>query len=147
MEKSEDVSDKLVMTLSKELIDEQPKIGVAVKNLIAMVIGRSISDPSANLLFGGDYIFTPEIGLACGRCLLQAIQRLANFPLFGPVERPDTLTKLLFLTIKCFRRFELLEPVSWGVTNDQSDDQTGKLNTTSANIKITDSTGLSCVFF
>lgn len=71
----DDDADDLVMKASKELIDEQPKIGTAVKNLIAMVIGKSISDPATKLLFGGDYIFTPEIGLACGRCLLQAIQK------------------------------------------------------------------------
>lgn len=68
-------ANNLVMKISKELIDEQPKIGTAVKNLIAMVIGKSISDPSTKLLFGGDYIFTPEIGLSCGKCLLQAIQK------------------------------------------------------------------------
>ena len=71
----EDESDNIVMKISKEFIDEQPKIGTAVKNLIAMVLGKSISDPSTNLLFGGDYIFTPDVGLACGRCLLQAIQK------------------------------------------------------------------------
>jgi hypothetical protein len=31
-------ADNLVIKASKELIDEQPKIGTAVKNLIAMVI-------------------------------------------------------------------------------------------------------------
>ena len=67
--------EDIVRSISRELIDEQPKIGAAVKNLIAMVLGRSISDPSTNLLFGEDLVFTPEIGLACGRCLLQAIQR------------------------------------------------------------------------
>jgi hypothetical protein len=102
MENSEDVSDKLVMTLSKELIDEQPKIGTAVKNLIAMVIGRSISDPSANLLFGGDYIFTPEIGLACGRCLLQAIQRLSNFHSTWTSRTTRCIHLLFFFTTKSF---------------------------------------------
>ena len=68
-------ADNLVMVASQDLIDEQPKIGTAVKNLIAMVIGKSISDPAKKLLFGGDYIFTPEIGLACGQCLLQVIQK------------------------------------------------------------------------
>ena len=68
----------IVRKMSRELIDEQPKIGAAVKNLIAMVLGRSISDPSTNLLFGEDLVFTPEIGLACGRCLLQSIQRLLD---------------------------------------------------------------------
>lgn len=68
-------SANIVMKISKEYIEEQPKIGAAVKNLIAMVLGKSISDPSTNLLFGGDYIFTPDIGLACGKCLLQAIQK------------------------------------------------------------------------
>ena len=42
----EDESDNIVMKISKEFIDEQPKIGTAVKNLIAMVLGKSISDPS-----------------------------------------------------------------------------------------------------
>ena len=69
-------STDIVIKVSKEFMGEQPKIGTAVKNLIAMVLGKSISDPSTNLLFGGDYIFTPDIGIKCGRCLLQAIQRL-----------------------------------------------------------------------
>ena len=68
-------SNNIVSRISKEFIDEQPKIGTAVKNLIAMVLGKATSCPSASLLFEGDHIFTPEVGLSCGRCLLQAIQR------------------------------------------------------------------------
>lgn len=36
--------------------------------------------------------------------------------------------------------------MSWGVTNDQSDDQTGKLKTRSSDIKVTDTKVLSCVY-
>jgi uncharacterized membrane-anchored protein len=72
----EDKSDTMIIKMSKEIIEEKPKIGAAVKNLIAMVLGKAITNPNPTLLFGGDYIFTPEIGIACGRCLLQAIQRL-----------------------------------------------------------------------
>lgn len=74
----DDESNQIVSRISKEFIDEQPKIATAVKNLIAMVLGKSTSCPSADLLFFGDHTFTPDIALTCGRCLLQAIQRFAS---------------------------------------------------------------------
>lgn len=71
----EDKSDELLLKLSKEILNEQPKISTAIKNLISVVLGKSLTDPSTALRFGGGFIFTPDIGIACGKCLLQAIQR------------------------------------------------------------------------
>jgi hypothetical protein len=93
----EERSDDILSSFSRHLMDEQPKIGAAAKNLIAMVLGRSMTDPSNRMLFANDVHFTPDIALVCGRALLQAIQA-----------------------------FEPEDPMSWSVTHPQPEQQSGE---------------------
>jgi hypothetical protein len=93
----EELSDDILSSYSRQLMEEQPKIGVAAKNLIAMVLGRSMTDPSSHLQFANDAHFTPDIALVCGRALLQAIQA-----------------------------FEPEDPMSWSVSHPQPEEQSGE---------------------
>ena len=72
---------------AKLLQDDLPTIGNAIKNLIAMLLGRATADPSTSSMFENDATFTPIIGLTCGRCLLQAIER---YELLNPIEHTTT---------------------------------------------------------
>lgn len=63
---------------------DEPKIGAAVKNCIAMILARSSTDPAAMMLFETQTAFTPLTALACGRSLLQAFEA-CNFP--SPMEQ------------------------------------------------------------
>lgn len=85
---------------AKLLQEDLPTIGNAIKNLIAMLLGRA-TDPTASLMFENDAVFTPMIGLTCGRCLLQAIERT-----------------------------ELLNPIDHATAHPQSEDQSGEARLT-----------------
>jgi hypothetical protein len=93
----EELSEDILSSCSKQLMEEQPKIGAATKNLIAMVLGKSLADPSSQLLFANDANFTPDTALLCGRALLQAIQA-----------------------------FDPEEPMAWSVTHAQPEAQSGE---------------------
>ena len=66
-------AEALLAEHAQKLIDDNPKIGGAVKNLMAMVLARHTTDPAAHLLFSDGGAFTPAAALSCGRALLQAI--------------------------------------------------------------------------
>jgi len=70
-------AEELLSQHAQLLIDEQPKIGAAVKNLMAMLLARHTTDPAAHLLFNDGATFTPVAALACGRALLKAVDACA----------------------------------------------------------------------
>ena len=92
----ESAADDLLEHHSKLLQEERPTIGNAIKNLISVLLGRA-TDPSSSLMFENDATFSPIIGLTCGRCLLQAIER-----------------------------YELLNPIDHATAHPQSEDQSGE---------------------
>ena len=67
-------SDEILGNYSATLMADEPKIGAAVKNCIAMILARSSTDPAATMLFETQTAFAPGTALACGRCLLQAFE-------------------------------------------------------------------------
>ena len=70
-------AEELLSQHAQTLIDEQPKISAAVKNLMAMLLARHTTDPAAHLLFNDGATFTPVAALACGRALLKAVDACA----------------------------------------------------------------------
>ena len=82
------------------LQEDLPTISNAIKNLIAMLLGRATTEPSTSM-FENDATFTPIMGLTCGRCLLQAIER-----------------------------HELLNPIDHATAHPQSEDQSGEARLT-----------------
>ena len=76
-------SDELLGKYSATLMADEPKIGAAVKNCIAMILARSSTDPAATMLFETQTAFSPVSALACGRYLLQAFE---TFMFLSPME-------------------------------------------------------------
>jgi hypothetical protein len=96
-ESTESLDSMIVTEYAKLLQDEQPKIGSAVKNVISLVLARSLTASPSDIFRTTNVEISPNSALTCGRALLQGIQA-----------------------------YELVDHLTWGHKFPQDEEQTGE---------------------